>query len=43
VFVKIKNFAHRLRWLQHGRVHLYLLYIFLTLIALLLWKGGVLK
>lgn len=43
VFIKIKNLTHRLRWLQHGRVHLYLLYIFLTLIALLLWKGGVLK
>lgn len=43
VFVKIKNLTHRLRWLQHGRVHLYLLYIFLTLIALLLWKGGVLR
>lgn len=43
VFVKIKNLTHRLHWLQHGRVHLYLLYIFLTLIALLLWKGGVLR
>lgn len=30
----------RFRWLQHGQVHLYVLYIALTLIALLLWKVG---
>jgi formate hydrogenlyase subunit 3/multisubunit Na+/H+ antiporter MnhD subunit len=29
-----------LRWLQHGRVHLYVLYIALTLVVLLLWKLG---
>jgi hydrogenase-4 component B len=29
----------RFRWLQHGQVHLYVLYIALTLIALLLWIG----
>ena len=28
----------RLRWLQHGRVQLYVLYILLTLVALLVWK-----
>ena len=28
------------RWLQHGRVQLYILYIALTLLALLLWKLG---
>jgi formate hydrogenlyase subunit 3/multisubunit Na+/H+ antiporter MnhD subunit len=28
------------RWLQHGRVQLYVLYIALTLVALLLWKIG---
>jgi len=28
----------RLRWLQHGRVQIYVLYIALTLLALLLWK-----
>ena len=34
----------RLRWLQHGNVHLYILYIALTLIMLLVWKfGGGLK
>jgi hypothetical protein len=27
-----------LRWLQHGKVQLYVLYIALTLLALLLWK-----
>jgi formate hydrogenlyase subunit 3/multisubunit Na+/H+ antiporter MnhD subunit len=34
-------FAERLadlRWLQHGRLHLYVLYIALTLIALLIWN-----
>ncbi|MBI2899202.1 MAG: hydrogenase, partial [Planctomycetes bacterium] len=29
---------HRLRWLQHGRVHLYVLYIAVTLLVLLVWK-----
>ena len=29
-----------LRWLQHGRVHLYVLYIALTLLVLLIWKLG---
>ncbi|MBN1594802.1 hypothetical protein JW933_02640, partial [candidate division FCPU426 bacterium] len=28
----------RLRWLQHGRVQLYVLYVALALLALLLWK-----
>jgi hydrogenase-4 component B len=28
----------RLHVLQHGRVHLYLLYIMLTLVALLIWQ-----
>lgn len=27
-------------WLQQGRVHLYILYIFLTLVILLLWRLG---
>jgi len=30
----------RLRWLQHGNVHLYVLYIALTLLVLLVWKLG---
>jgi formate hydrogenlyase subunit 3/multisubunit Na+/H+ antiporter MnhD subunit len=29
-----------LRWLQHGQVHLYVLYIALTLLVLLMWKLG---
>jgi formate hydrogenlyase subunit 3/multisubunit Na+/H+ antiporter MnhD subunit len=29
-----------LRWLQHGRVNLYVLYIALTLLVLLIWKLG---
>jgi hydrogenase-4 component B len=29
------------RWLQHGRIHLYVLYIALTLLALLIWKVGI--
>jgi hypothetical protein len=28
----------KLRWLQHGRVQIYVLYIALTLLALLLWE-----
>ena len=28
----------KLRWLQHGRVQLYVLYILLTLVVLLVWK-----
>ena len=28
----------RLRWLQHGNVHLYILYILITLLTLLFWK-----
>lgn len=30
----------RLRWLQHGRINLYILYIAVTLVALLVWKVG---
>jgi hypothetical protein len=30
----------RLRWLQHGTVQIYVLYIALTLLALLVWKLG---
>ncbi len=28
----------RLRWVQHGRIQLYLLYLVATLLVLLLWK-----
>ena len=30
----------KLRWLQHGRLQIYVLYIALTLLALLIWKLG---
>ncbi len=30
--------SFRLRWLQQGRVHLYLLYILITLVVLLVWR-----
>jgi formate hydrogenlyase subunit 3/multisubunit Na+/H+ antiporter MnhD subunit len=32
----------RLRWLQHGRVHIYILYLGVTIIALLTWYLGTL-
>jgi NADH:ubiquinone oxidoreductase subunit 5 (subunit L)/multisubunit Na+/H+ antiporter MnhA subunit len=32
--------AARLRWLQHGRIQLYVLYIALTLLFLLVWRLG---
>jgi formate hydrogenlyase subunit 3/multisubunit Na+/H+ antiporter MnhD subunit len=37
---KIIFIAEKTRKLQHGRTQFYILYIFLTLIFLLLWKGG---
>jgi NADH:ubiquinone oxidoreductase subunit 5 (subunit L)/multisubunit Na+/H+ antiporter MnhA subunit len=36
----IEGVSSRLRWLQQGRIHIYLLYIFVTLIVLLVWKLG---
>jgi hydrogenase-4 component B len=30
----------RFRWLQHGQVHVYVLYIAVTLVGLLLWRVG---
>jgi formate hydrogenlyase subunit 3/multisubunit Na+/H+ antiporter MnhD subunit len=41
VFDGIAWVFSRLRWLQHGNVHLYVLYIGLTLVVLLLWYVGV--
>jgi formate hydrogenlyase subunit 3/multisubunit Na+/H+ antiporter MnhD subunit len=32
--------ASKLRWLQHGRIQLYVLYIALTIFVLLIWKLG---
>jgi hypothetical protein len=39
-FAAIERALARLRVLQHGRIQLYVLYIVLTLIALMLWKLG---
>ena len=40
VFTGIGRGLSALRWLQHGRVQLYVLYIALTLLVLLVWKLG---
>ncbi|MFI5394359.1 MAG: proton-conducting transporter membrane subunit [Candidatus Binatia bacterium] len=40
LFTGISRGLSSLRWLQHGRVHLYVLYIALTLLVLLIWKLG---
>ncbi len=36
----IERWGARLHWLQQGRLHLYLLYIFITLVVLLVWRLG---
>ena len=40
IFAAIGRGLAALRWLQHGQVHLYVLYIALTLLALFVWKLG---
>ena len=40
LFRILANGLGRLRWLQQGRVHLYVLYIAVTLMALLAWVGS---
>jgi hypothetical protein len=40
-FLRAGRLLASLRWLQHGRVHLYVLYIALTILALLVWYLGV--
>jgi hypothetical protein len=37
-FRMVSGALAKLRWLQHGRVQLYVLYILLTLVVLLVWK-----
>jgi NADH:ubiquinone oxidoreductase subunit 5 (subunit L)/multisubunit Na+/H+ antiporter MnhA subunit len=37
-FLVVEDAMSRLRWLQHGNVQLYVLYIALTLLVLLVWK-----
>jgi hydrogenase-4 component B len=41
VFRQTGNLLARLRWLQHGRVHLYVLYLTITILVLLVWQFGV--
>ncbi len=38
VFYGITGWLEKLKWLQHGRIQLYLLYIVLTLLVLFIWK-----
>jgi hypothetical protein len=40
LFVGIGRGLAALRWIQRGQVHLYVLYIALTLLVLLVWKLG---
>jgi hydrogenase-4 component B len=40
VFMGVAWLASKLRWLQHGRIQLYVLYIALTILILLVWKLG---
>jgi formate hydrogenlyase subunit 3/multisubunit Na+/H+ antiporter MnhD subunit len=40
VFMGIERGLSAFRWLQHGRVQLYVLYVAFTLLVLLLWKLG---
>lgn len=40
VFQGILRGLSRLRWMQHGRVQLYMLYIAVALVALLIWSWG---
>lgn len=40
IFGAVRRGLSRWRWLQHGQLQLYVLYIALTLLVLLLWKLG---
>ena len=39
-FGAIARVVERLRWLQHGRTNIYIMYITLTLVSLLVWYLG---
>jgi formate hydrogenlyase subunit 3/multisubunit Na+/H+ antiporter MnhD subunit len=39
-FLGAERLMERMKWLQHGRLQLYVLYIVLTLLVLLVWKLG---
>ncbi len=38
LFEKIRCCCDWLKLVQHGRIHLYILYMLVTLVALLLWE-----
>jgi hydrogenase-4 component B len=38
IFVGAQRALETFRWLQHGNVHLYILYILITMLVLLFWK-----
>ena len=40
MFLGIAWIASKLRWLQEGRIQIYVLYIALTILVLLIWKLG---
>lgn len=40
VFGAVQRGLSRFQWIQHGRLNLYILYVVLTLLALLAWKLG---
>lgn len=41
MFGSIAMALSKLRWLQHGRVHVYVLYVGCTVLALMVWYAGV--
>ena len=38
IFIGIRRGLDALKWLQHGNVHLYILYILIALLVLMFWK-----
>jgi peptidoglycan biosynthesis protein MviN/MurJ (putative lipid II flippase) len=40
VVLSVMWVASKLRWLQQGRIQLYVLYIAVTVLSLLMWKLG---
>ena len=38
MFERVNGWLSQVRWLQHGKVQLYVLYIAVTLLVLLVWK-----
>jgi NADH:ubiquinone oxidoreductase subunit 5 (subunit L)/multisubunit Na+/H+ antiporter MnhA subunit len=40
LFTAVDRAMSKLRWLQHGRLQVYVLYIALTMLVLLVWKVG---